>query len=214
MKNMADGRRRQDEVGGDVEHVGEPGIVRADRFVAEARQPIHRDRKQQDRHQRHPEQRGGIEDQRQHRDRGVGPGTGKARGQRAEQDTEHERDRERGSGQQQRRRQALQDQGCDRHLLAKREAEIEAEDAFDIEKQLHRQRLVETELLAQLRQEDLIARAGFARHHQGRVARRHPDQKEVEDDEREKDDDGLRDPLGDERNHGLSIALENGGRQT
>ena len=119
-----------------------------------------------------------------------------------------QRNREGGSGQQQRRRQALQDQGCDRHLLAKREAEIEAENAFDVEKQLHRQRLVETEFFAQLRQENLIACAGFARHHQRRVARRHPDQEEVENDEREKDDDGLRDPLGDEGNHILPLALE------
>jgi len=59
-----------------------------------------------------------------------------------------------------------------------------------------------------LRQENLIAGAGFARHHQRRVARRHPDQEEVENDERKKDDDGLRDPLGDEGNHVLSIALE------
>ena len=195
-------------MGGDVEHVREPGIVCADRLVAEARQPIHRDRKQQDRHQRDPEQRRGVEDQRQHRDRGVGPGAGKARRQCAEQDAEGQRNRKRGPGQQQRRRQALQDQRRDRHLLAKRESEIEAENAFDIEKQLHRQRLVETELLAQLRQENLIACAGFARHHQRRVARRHPDQEEVENDEREKDDDGLRDPLGDEGNHVRPIALE------
>ena len=40
------------------------------------------------------------------------------------------------------------------------------------------------------------------------IARRHPDQEEVQDDERKKDDDGLRDPLGDEGNHVLSIALE------
>src|SRR4051812_46492340 len=89
-----------------------------------------------------------------------------------------------------------------------REAEIKAENAFDIEKQLHRQRLVETEFLAQLGQENLIACTGFARHHQRRIARRHPDEEEVQNDERKKDDDGLRDPLGDEGNHVLSIALE------
>ena len=88
-----------------------------------------------------------------------------------------------------------------RHLLAKREAEIEAEDALEIEIELHRQRLIQAELFAQLGEEDLVARARLAGHHQRRIARRHADQAEVQDDDREQNDNRLHDSLGNECEH-------------
>ncbi len=122
-EEQADGRGRQDQVGSDVQRVGEPGVVRADRLIAEAWQPIHRHRKQQDGHQRHPEQGRGIEDQRQQSDGGVGPGAGKTSRQRAEQDAAAR------AKSQTRCPSATVSAGRrsrisvdDRHLLAKREA--------------------------------------------------------------------------------------------
>jgi hypothetical protein len=75
---------------------------------------------------------------------------------------------------------------------------ISFENAFDVDKELFRQRLVETEFLAQLRDEDLVAGAGFARHDDGRIARREPDQEKVQHDDGEQNDRALYDPLGNE----------------
>src|ERR1700694_2375421 len=94
--------------------------------------------------------------------------------------------------------QPIHDQFGDRHLLAKRKAEIEADDALDVEEQLLRQRPVETEFLAQLGHENLVAGAGLAVHDDGRIAGSKPDQEEVQDDDRKQNDRALDDPLGNE----------------
>jgi hypothetical protein len=211
-EEQAERHRRHDQVLCDVDHMGKAGEVGADRLVAEARQPIHGDREQQDPHQRHPENRHGVEDQREDRDGGVEPRPREARRKGSEQDAEHQRDRERRQRQQQRRRQPLQDQLRYRRLLAERETEVERHDALDVNEELLGQRLVEAELLPELLDEDLVTGAGLARHHDRGIAGRKPDQEEVEDDDREQDDHALHDTLSDEGEHD-QIAMRSGWSQ-
>ncbi|MNN59812.1 hypothetical protein D3C81_1749580 [compost metagenome] len=70
-------------------------------------------------------------------------------------------------------------------------AEVELRHALQVDAELGQHGLVEPELLAQLVDEGGVAGTGFARHHGGRVARRHPDQEEVDDDHAKDDHDGL-----------------------
>jgi hypothetical protein len=103
-------------------------------------------------------------------------------------DAGRQRDDQRRAGQEQCRRQALQDQVEHRALLAIAEAEIEAQHALDVEPELLGQRAVEAEALAQLLQEDGVARAGLASHDLGGIARREAQQEEVQRGDGDQDD--------------------------
>ncbi|MGY4299626.1 hypothetical protein ACVWXN_007721 [Bradyrhizobium sp. i1.4.4] len=97
--------------------------------------------------------------------------------------------------------QPLADQLHDRRLLAEGEAEVERDDALDVDEELLGQRLVEAELFPELLDEDLVTGTGLARHHDRGVAGRKPDQAEIENDDREQDDHALHDTLSDEGEH-------------
>ncbi|MNL65385.1 hypothetical protein D3C87_1897130 [compost metagenome] len=78
----------------DIERAGKAGIIRADGFITEAGQPSELDGKQQHAHQRQPEERRRVEDQRDERDDRIGPLAlprgGKGTGRNAQAERDHE----------------------------------------------------------------------------------------------------------------------------
>src|SRR6218665_2944860 len=87
--------------------------------------------------------------------------------------------------------QAVEDQIQHRQPVAVRISEVHLCNAPKVVAQLHGQRPVQAELLAQLLHEDFIARPGLARQHGGRIAGRHAYQEEVQDHDTEHHHQGL-----------------------
>jgi hypothetical protein len=119
-------------------------------------------------------------------------------------DTDQERDDDGHRCQLHRYRQLLRDQFADRYLVAQRLAEIARQHALDPVDILHRHRLIEPVLLADLR--DDIRVAFLARHDQRRIARQQLLQREDQHRHEEQRRDELDNTPGEKIQHGASRA--------
>ncbi|KAG1184163.1 hypothetical protein G6F35_015164 [Rhizopus arrhizus] len=133
-EEAAQGDRGQDQVLGDVRRARQAGQPGTYGFHAEGGQPAQHDRKQQDAHQRQPEQRRGVQQQRAGHDRAVDPaalvaiaGLG---GDHAQEHAQHNGEYEGAGHQQESRRQALHDQVQNRHVVAVGKAQVQLDHAL------------------------------------------------------------------------------------
>ena len=169
------------------------------RDVAGGRQPAELDREQEDQHDPEPEIRCRDAPQREQ----VGaivPGRPLLhRGNDARGDADHKGNDGRHQSELQRHRQLLRDQAQHRHPVAQRLAEVTGENALDPVDILHRDRLIEMVLLADLLDHGRIAL--FAGHHQRRVARQQMLQREDQHRHEEQCRDDLQDPLAEKIQH-------------
>ena len=172
------------------------------RHVAGSRQPAEFDREQEDQHDPEPEIR--CRDAPQREQIGaVVPGRAFLHrrddaGGNADQEGDHDRHRR----QLHRHRQFLRDQLAHRHLDAQRLAEVAGQHALDPVDVLHRNRLIEPVLLADLG--DDLGIAFLAGHHQRRIAGQQLLQREDQDRHEEQRRDQLQDALGEEVQHGAA----------
>ncbi len=127
------------------------------RHVAGGRQPAELDREQEDQHDAEPEIRRRDAPQREQVGAVVPGGAFLHRGDDAGGNADQERDHDRHRGELQRHRQLLRDQVAHRHLDAQRLAEVAGQHALDPVDVLHRDRLIEPVLLA-----DLLDHGGIA----------------------------------------------------
>ena len=111
------------------------------------------------------------------------------------------RDHDRHRGELDRHRQLLRDQLAHRHLDAQRLAEIAGQHALDPVDVLHRHRLIEPVLLADLR--DHVGIALLAGHDQRRIARQQLLQREDHHRHEEQRRDQLQQALAEEVQHGV-----------
>ena len=139
-----------------------------ERHIARGRQPAEFDREQEDQHDAEPEIRRRDAPQREQVGAIVPGGALLDRRDDAGGDADQEGDHDRHRGELHRHRQLLRDQVEHRHLDAERLAEVARQHALDPVDILHRDRLIEPVLLADLR--DHVGIALLARHDQRRIA--------------------------------------------
>ena len=126
---QAEHDRRQDQMFdavAEIEVVARRDFGRRQReMIPKRRDP--RDRERQLQHQREPERRHRLAEERERGHDVVDPRVGFDRGEDTDRDADHERDHKRGTGQEQGRRNALGDRLCDRFRVRSRVAEVAAQ---------------------------------------------------------------------------------------
>ena len=172
------------------------------RHIAGRRQPAEFDREQEDQHDAEPEIRRRDAPQREQIGAIVPRRALLDRRDDAGGNADQERDHDRHRAELDRHRQFLRDQAQHRHLDAQRLAEIARQHALDPVDVLHRDRLIEVILRADLRDHGGIAL--LAGHHQRRIARQQMLQRKDQHRHEEQCRDQLQDALAEEIQHGLS----------
>ena len=171
--------------------------------VALHRQPSELDREQIDQQVADDEHRHREADHRQHHDGAVDPRRGLPGGEHAERDGDDNCQQERRGGQRYGRLDALRDQLVDGLMREDGDAEIASENPADPAHELHGQRIVEAELLAD--GVDLHLSGVVADDDRGRVARRQMQQQENEDRDGRHDQHGREQSADDEGQHARSL---------
>ena len=172
-----------------------------ERHVARSRQPAELDREQEDQHDAEPEVRRRDAPQREQVGAVVPGGALLHRRDDAGGDADQERDDDRHAGELHRDRQLLRDQVEHRQLVAHGLAEITRQHALDPVDILHRHRLIEPVLLADLLDHGRVAL--LARHDQRRIARQQVLQRKDQHRHEEQCRDQLQQAPGEEVQHGL-----------